>query len=70
MVVIVIIMHLAAGHLDLVMEHQLAIHDFMALVPVLKGAGAIVTDWSGQVPDSSSDGSLLRLQRLSFIKLP
>ena len=50
---------LAAGHLDLVMEHQLAIHDFMALVPVLKGAGAIVTDWSGQVPDSSSDGSLL-----------
>ena len=38
---------LAAGQLDLVMEHQLATHDFMALIPVLKGAGAIVTDWSG-----------------------
>ena len=25
----------------------------------LKGAGAIVTDWSGQPPDLSSDGSLL-----------
>ena len=50
---------LAAGHLDLVMEHQLATHDFMALIPVLKGAGAIVTDWSGQPPDLSSDGSLL-----------
>ena len=50
---------LAAGHLDLVMEHQLAKHDFMALIPVLKGAGAIVTDWSGRPPDLSSDGSLL-----------
>ena len=50
---------LAAGHLDLVMEHQLATHDFMALIPVLKGAGAIVTDWSGQPLDLSSDGSLL-----------
>ena len=50
---------LAAGHLDLVMEHQLAIHDFMALIPVLKGAGAIVSDWSGQPLNLSSDGSLL-----------
>jgi fructose-1,6-bisphosphatase/inositol monophosphatase family enzyme len=50
---------LAAGHLDLVMEHQLATHDFMALIPVLKGAGAVVTDWFGQPPNLFSDGSLL-----------
>ncbi len=50
---------LAAGHLDLVMEHQLATHDFMALIPVLNGAGAIVTDWFGQPPNLNSDGSLL-----------
>ena len=50
---------LAAGHLDIVMEHQLATHDFMALIPVLEGAGAVVTDWSGQRPHLSSDGSLL-----------
>jgi len=50
---------LAAGHLDIVMEHQLATHDFMALIPVLQGAGAVVTDWSGQPPGLSSDGSLL-----------
>lgn len=50
---------LAAGHLDIVMEHQLAAHDFMALIPVLEGAGAIVTDWSGQRPHLSGDGSLL-----------
>ena len=59
---------LAAGHLDLVMEHQLAIHDFMALIPVLKGAGAIVTDWSGQPPDLSSDGSLLVAATLELHK--
>ena len=41
------------------MEHQLATHDFMALIPVLQGAGAVVTDWSGQPPGLSSDGSLL-----------
>ena len=50
---------LAAGHLDIVMEHQLATHDFMALIPVLEGAGAIVTDWSGRRPHLSADGSLL-----------
>jgi fructose-1,6-bisphosphatase/inositol monophosphatase family enzyme len=31
----------------------------MALIPVLKGAGAIVSDWSGQPLNLSSDGSLL-----------
>ena len=50
---------LAAGHLDIVMEHQLATHDFMALIPVLDGAGAVVTDWSGNRPGLTSDGSLL-----------
>ena len=38
---------LAAGHLELVVEHQLASHDIMALVPVIEQAGGIVTDWDG-----------------------
>lgn len=38
---------LAAGHTDIVIEHQLASHDIMALVPVIEGAGGIVTDWEG-----------------------
>lgn len=38
---------LAAGHTDIVIEHQLASHDIMALIPVIEGAGGIVTDWDG-----------------------
>lgn len=38
---------LASGHLDLVIESGLKAHDVMALIPVLQGAGAIVTDWNG-----------------------
>ena len=38
---------LAAGHGEIVIEHQLASHDIMALVPVIEQAGGIVTDWDG-----------------------
>ena len=38
---------LAAGHVEIVIEHQLASHDIMALVPVIEGAGGIITDWQG-----------------------
>lgn len=50
---------LAAGHLDLVMEHQLAPHDIMALVPVMTAAGAVVTDWQGRPVTLHGDGSIL-----------
>ena len=39
---------LASGHLDLVIEHQLASHDIMALVPVIEEAGGVITDFSGR----------------------
>ncbi len=38
---------LASGHLDLVVESGLKRHDVMALIPVIKGAGGIITDWEG-----------------------
>jgi inositol-phosphate phosphatase/L-galactose 1-phosphate phosphatase/histidinol-phosphatase len=38
---------LAAGHCDLVVEADLKPYDFMALVPVIEGAGGVVTDWNG-----------------------
>ncbi len=38
---------LASGHLDLVVESGLKSHDVMALIPVIEGAGGIVTDWQG-----------------------
>jgi inositol-phosphate phosphatase/L-galactose 1-phosphate phosphatase/histidinol-phosphatase len=50
---------LAAGHVDLVVENDLKLYDFAALVPVIKGAGGLATDWQGKELDMSSDGSIL-----------
>lgn len=38
----------AAGTLDFVMEEGLKVHDWAALVPVIAGAGGIITDWKGE----------------------
>lgn len=38
---------LAAGHVDLVIEDGLKPHDIVALIPIIKGAGGIVTTWEG-----------------------
>jgi inositol-phosphate phosphatase/L-galactose 1-phosphate phosphatase/histidinol-phosphatase len=50
---------LASGHVDLVVENSLKLYDFAALVPVIKGAGGLITDWNGRELDMSSDGSVL-----------
>ena len=50
---------LAAGHVDLVVENDLKLYDFAALVPVIKGAGGLATDWRGRELDMNSDGSIL-----------
>jgi myo-inositol-1(or 4)-monophosphatase len=38
---------LAAGHVDLVIESGLKPYDIVALVPIVEGAGGVVTDWQG-----------------------
>jgi histidinol phosphatase-like enzyme (inositol monophosphatase family) len=50
---------LAAGHVDLVVENSLKLYDFAAVVPVIKGAGGLITDWKGRELDMRSDGSVL-----------
>lgn len=50
---------LASGHLDMVMEASLKLHDFAALVPVIEAAGGIVTDWQGQALTPDSNGQVL-----------
>jgi myo-inositol-1(or 4)-monophosphatase len=37
----------AAGHVDLVIETNLQDHDIVPLIPIIEGAGGIVTDWAG-----------------------
>jgi histidinol phosphatase-like enzyme (inositol monophosphatase family) len=41
---------LAAGHVDLVIEAGLQPYDVQALIPVIEGAGGVVTDWEGRDP--------------------
>lgn len=41
----------AAGHADLVIEAGLKPYDIVALVPVIEGAGGIVTTWDGGRPE-------------------
>ena len=40
----------AAGFVDLVVESRLNPYDIVPLIPILEGAGAVVTDWHGRVP--------------------
>lgn len=43
---------LAAGHLDLVIETELKPYDIAALIPIIAGAGGIVTTWEGKPAQS------------------
>ncbi|MEJ8473101.1 histidinol-phosphatase [Roseibium algae] len=38
---------LAAGHADLVIESGLQAYDIVALIPIIEGAGGVVTNWTG-----------------------
>ena len=49
---------LASGHIDIVCEAGLSAYDVMALVPIIEGAGGVVTDWAGNP---------LRLQNMTNI---
>ena len=41
---------LAAGHVDLVIETELKPYDILPLVPIILGAGGVVTGWDGGSP--------------------
>jgi len=44
----------------LVVESSLKSFDFMALVPVIEGAGGVIRDWEGQPLTRHSDGRVGR----------
>lgn len=52
---------LASGHVDIVIEAGLKLHDFAALVPVVEGAGGHISDWNGEPLTAASDGKVLAL---------
>ena len=52
---------LASGHLDIVCESGMKLHDYAALVPIVEGAGGTMSDWQGHPLDANSDGTVLAL---------
>ncbi len=50
---------LALGELDLVVEASLKRHDFAALIPVVNGAGGVVTGWRGEALGHSERGRII-----------
>lgn len=50
---------LASGHLDIVVEAGLKLHDFAALVPVVEGAGGCMCDWAGDPLSAASAGDVI-----------
>ncbi len=52
---------LASGHIDVVIESGLKLHDFAALVPVINGAGGRMCDWQGLPLTQHSCGQVLAI---------
>lgn len=50
---------LASGFIDLVVEADMRAYDFCALVPIVQGAGGLITDWQGRALNVDSDGRIL-----------
>lgn len=50
---------MASGFSDLVVEAGLKVYDYLPLVPVLREAGADITDWNGRPLGLGSDGRVL-----------
>src|SRR3546814_15381198 len=50
---------LSSGLADLVVEADLKPYDYLAQVPIIAGAGGVMTDWEGRPPGLESDGRVL-----------
>jgi inositol-phosphate phosphatase / L-galactose 1-phosphate phosphatase / histidinol-phosphatase len=50
---------LAGGYCDLVVEVQMKPHDYMAVIPVVEGAGGMISDWRGAPLGTATDGRVV-----------
>ncbi|MDH5355271.1 MAG: inositol monophosphatase, partial [Gammaproteobacteria bacterium] len=50
---------LAAGSVDLVIDFDLKPYDYFSLIPVVEGAGGIITDWQGEPLNMESNGQVV-----------
>jgi inositol-phosphate phosphatase / L-galactose 1-phosphate phosphatase / histidinol-phosphatase len=52
---------LASGHVDIVVEAGLKLHDIAALVPVVEGAGGRMCDWTGEPLTDAFGGDVIAI---------
>ncbi len=52
---------LASGHIDVVVEAGLKLHDYAALAPIVESAGGQMCDWEGNPLSATSDGRVIAL---------
>jgi inositol-phosphate phosphatase/L-galactose 1-phosphate phosphatase/histidinol-phosphatase len=50
---------IASGHTDLVVEAGMQPYDYLAQVPIIEGAGGVITDWRGAPLTLASDGRVV-----------
>lgn len=50
---------LAMGQIDVIAEASMKVWDWAALVPVVEGAGGVITDWAGAPLAAGGDGTVL-----------
>ena len=39
---------LASGRTDIALDTEFKVHDFAPFVPIVEGAGGVITDWAGR----------------------
>lgn len=59
---------LASGHIDVIMEADLRYYDVAALVPIIEGAGGIITDWQGLPLTQNFNGQCLASANIELHK--
>ena len=50
---------LAMGNIDVVIERGLQPYDYLALIPIIEGAGGVITDWQGAPLSLTSKGDVI-----------
>jgi len=52
---------LANGWVDIVCEDTMGPYDYVALAPIVEGAGGVMTDWSGRALNLDGDGTVIAI---------
>jgi inositol-phosphate phosphatase/L-galactose 1-phosphate phosphatase/histidinol-phosphatase len=58
---------LASGYIDIILEADLKFYDVAALIPIIKGIGGKITDWSGdEINSKTFNGTVLATRNITI----